>query len=157
MKNTPSVRKGKSLWGWGIAAVYTTFALSTLGFVAFTMTHRIELVAPDYYQQEIDYQQQIDRLKRSRNPQQQATCMLARDGKFIEVQFPAAIKGVQGRLHLYRPSDSRMDRSIDLAPDAENRQLIPAEKLTNGLWRIKLNWQTQGQSYFQEFTLITGR
>lgn len=157
MKIDPSTDNHQSLWGWGIAAVYAVFAASTLGFVAFTMTHRVELVAPDYYRQELNYEQQIARQRRASNLTQQVTCLLTHDQKNIELRFPAGMKEISGKMHLYRPSDSLMDYEIQIAPDAEGRQLVPADRLTRGLWRAKITWQSQKQEYYEEFTLMMNR
>src|SRR5581483_9870995 len=115
----------KSLWGYGIAAVYSIFALATLGVVAFSLTQKVE----------------------------QVTCQLTTDGRFIEARFPAALTDVRGTLTLYRPSDSSLDREVTLAPDAGGRQLIPADKLAKGYWRAKLHWQSGGRGYYNEYSL----
>lgn len=143
----------KSFWGYGIAIVYSVFALATIGFAAFTMTQKVDLVAPDYYAQEISYEQQIQRLRNTTEIERQVKCELVGDGRVIEVSFPAALKNISGTLTLYRPSSSALDREVRLAPDASGQQRIPADKLQSGFWRAKLLWQADGQEYFREFML----
>ncbi|HZS03528.1 MAG TPA: FixH family protein [Blastocatellia bacterium] len=143
----------KSLWGYGIAAVYSIFALATLGVVAFSLTQKVELVSKDYYEKEVTCEQQIERLRQTNAMGQQVTCQLTTDGRFIEARFPAALTDVRGTLTLYRPSDSSLDREVTLAPDAGGRQLIPADKLAKGYWRAKLHWQSGGRGYYNEYSL----
>ena len=143
----------KSLWGWGIAAVYSLFALGTLGVVAFTMTQKVELVSQDYYASEVAYEQQIERMRNTSASEQQAVCELSRDGQFIEVSFPASMKDARGTLLLYRPSASALDRTISIAPDAQGAQRIPTGRMAPGLWRAKLLWKASGQEYYREYLL----
>ena len=40
-------------WGWRIGIIYTTFALSTIGFMIFSFTQKVDLVSPQYYADEL--------------------------------------------------------------------------------------------------------
>jgi hypothetical protein len=146
----------KSLWGYGIAAIYTIFALATLSFVAFTMTQKVELVAPDYYAQEVAYERQIHRERQTnelaQELAQQVTCELSADGQFIKLQFPPQA-AVRGTIHLYRPSESALDVQFALVPDADGTQTIPTAKLSKGLWRVKVTWSSEGREFYHEFKL----
>ncbi len=154
MSENKTEQPRKSLWGYGIAAVYTAFALGTLGVVALTMTQKVELVSNDYYQQEVAYEQQIERQRQTNKLVHDATCKLTADGKFIEIKFPSAMATAKGHLKLYRPSDSSLDREFEVTPDAGGTQLIAADKLTSGYWRVKLQWKWGGQSYYSEYLLM---
>jgi hypothetical protein len=143
----------KSLWGYGIAAVYTVFALATLSFVAFTMTQKVELVAPDYYAQEVAYERQINRERQTNELTQQITCELSADGQFIRLQVPPNLAAVRGTVHLYRPSESALDVTLPLAPDADGTQTISTAKLARGLWRVKVTWSSEGREFYHEFKL----
>jgi hypothetical protein len=146
-------RGKKSYWGWGIAAVYTAFALSTLGFVAFTMRHKVELVSKDYYAREVAYERQIQREREARAVADRVACSMTDDGRFIKLSFPAEQGKVRGTLTLYRPSDSALDREIKLDVDPSGAQLIPAGALARGRWRARLQWQAEGREFYKEFVL----
>ncbi len=143
----------KSLWGYGIAAVYTTFALATLSFVAFTMTQKVELVAPDYYAQEVAYEKQIQRLRQTQDEGHQITCELTADGQFIRLQMPPDMTTAQGTILLYRPSASALDREVKLNLDRNGRQMISTAQLSKGAWRVKLTWAHEGREFYREFWL----
>ena len=149
----PENKSRKSYWGYGIAAVYTVFALATLSFVAFTMTQKVELVAKDYYAQEVDYEQQINRVRQTKDLENQVTCNLSADGKFIQLQLPPKTGAVQGTILLYRPSESALDIELKLAPDDDGIQYILTEKLVRGVWRVKVTWSLAGREYYNEFTV----
>ncbi|HEX4946519.1 MAG TPA: FixH family protein [Blastocatellia bacterium] len=146
-------KPGKSLWGYGVTAVYTIFALATLGFVAFTMTQKVDLVAPDYYAQEIAYEGQINRLRQTQDLAQQITCTLTPDRQFIQLQMPPQTTGARGRILLYRPSSSALDWELELAPQPDGTQNIPTAKLPKGAWRVKVTWSHEGREFYNEFLL----
>ena len=143
--------KGKSMWGWGVGAVYTVFALGTLGVVAFTMTQRIDLVSEDYYQKELKYEQQIDRTRNTTDLQNQLTCETVDNGQAIKLQFPAGMREVKGSVLLYRPSISGMDRELEIKVDAAGTQVIPVARLKPGYWKAKVTWSSEGREYYNEF------
>ncbi|MBS1809984.1 MAG: FixH family protein [Acidobacteria bacterium] len=154
MDTKPEETKPKSLWGYGIAAVYTVFALSTLGIVAFTMTQKIELVSPDYYAKEVKYEQQINRQRQTNALEQPVTCVLSEDGQSVKLQFPAQSANVQGTILFYRPSDSARDQEFAIALSADSSQTIPTAKLAKGLWRVKVTWSSDGRDFYNEFIVM---
>jgi hypothetical protein len=143
----------KSYWGWGVAAVYTAFALSTLGFVALTMRHKVDLVSKDYYAREVAYERQIQRERETLAVEDRVACFVTDGGRFIKLSFPVEQGRVRGTLTLYRPSDSALDREIKLDVDASGAQLIPAGALAKGRWRAKVQWQAEGREFYKEFVL----
>ncbi len=148
----PENQSRQSAWGYGIAAVYTIFAVATLSFVAFTMTQKVELVAPDYYAQEVGYEQQLNRLRQTKELAAQLTCDLSAEGKFIRLQLPANMASVRGKITLYRPSDSTLDQHLEFNPDAQGSQKISTAQLARGVWRVKVMWSYAGREYYNEFT-----
>ena len=153
MANEKKDNSRKSFWGYGIAAVYTIFAVATLSFVAFTMTQKIELVAPDYYTKEIGYEQQINRERQSNALIQKITCQLSQDNQYIKVQFPNKHTAVEGTIKLYRPSESLLDFNLPVEPDEEGLQLFSTAKMARGAWRVKISWAAEGREFYNEFLL----
>ncbi len=149
----PTKKSRQSLWGYGIAVVYTVFAVATLSFVAFTMTHKVELVSKDYYAQEVAYEKQIQRVRQTKQWTPEIACALSTDGKFIRLQMPAQTAAVQGTILLYYPADSALDRDLELALNKDGIQSIPTAKLARGLWRVKVTWSLGGREFYNEFTV----
>ena len=50
-------------WGKGIFIFYSLFVVAILSVVYFAFTQEVNLVSEDYYQQEIAYESQIERIK----------------------------------------------------------------------------------------------
>lgn len=136
-------------WGHGIAMVYGTFALATVGFVVFAMDQRVDLVSDDYYARSItlDARRAAEANARGLG---EAFAITTRDTT-IDVQWPAAARdGASGTLTLYRPSDARADRTAAMAPDAAGHQQISLAGLAPGKWMLQVEWQSAGKTYYAE-------
>lgn len=145
----------KGNWAAGIVILYGGFAVFIVGFLVFASFQKVELVAPDYYEQEIRYEEQLERIRRTKGLPDGLTWSLA--ARELTVQFPETLRGktVSGTIVLYRASDASADRRIPVAIDANLRQIVPLHNLRTGHWRVKLEWKVDSQSYYDEenFTL----
>lgn len=144
----------KISWGIKIAAVYIIFVLLVLGTVIFSTTQDVNLVAEDYYQKEIAYQQQIDKLKRTSRLSEKVFVKL--DSKFLKIKMPADFKDkyVKGDLVLYRPSDNKQDFQTQLALNSNLEHTLSVENFEKGLWKLQLDWEADGLDYFHEQILM---
>jgi hypothetical protein len=145
-----------SLWGKGVWIIFAAFVVFMLGIVAFASFQRFDLVAPDYYAQQIDYQNQIDKETRTMALASQPTIEFRQRDRTLALAFggfdnPGAITG---SVRLFRPSNSSWDRTIELALDSLGMQSIPADKLPGGFWKVKLDWQANAQSYYLEQSIV---
>lgn len=52
-------------WGWRISILYSGFVVFMLFMVFKTTTVKDDLVTPDYYAKELEYQQHIDKQERA--------------------------------------------------------------------------------------------
>lgn len=142
----------KSRWGIGVFALYGGFVIFILICVGFASLQSFDLVEADYYQKGIDYQQQIDRLNRTATSGGSPTISYDPSQNGIVVTFPASVRAetLHGSVTLFRPSNAQWDRTIPLNIASDNRQVIAADSLANGRWRIKVNWRVGDTSYFAE-------
>ena len=137
-------------WGYRIVVAYLVFVL-ILGVMAYkSFSTKVNLVAPDYYRQELAYQQQIDKIVNTAALEQPVTIELIAEDEMMEVTFPADLEGLTGTITLYRPSNAQMDRVWVLQTDEQNQQRIPVGELPRGLWKVKLEWQAQDKPYYQQ-------
>lgn len=130
------------------------FMVSIIAVVWYTMTLDVNLVAEDYYQQELAYEEQITRLKNTDSLENKPKFEKSSDGKLIVLTFPSELNPSKGEITLYRPSDFSKDRRFPLNLDDANQQGFVSESLQSGLWRAKLTWEAEGKSYFQEFVIV---
>lgn len=151
MNHSNQVRpNSRSYWPVAIAAFFTVAIIGCVSFVAFCILNPTDLVAADYYEQEVRYQGHLERLERTRTVSGATSVQHNPDLKTVTVQLPVGhLNSLKdGTIHLYRPSAASLDQRIVLQPDANGRQSIDASRLTPGLWRIRVSWSADGQEYF---------
>src|SRR5689334_7982124 len=109
MQTTTSARNP---WPIVITAFFVVFFCGLVSFIVFASTQHVDLVRADYYEQEIRYQQQLDRVKRTAQMGPQVAVTYNQSQKQLTVQLPQNhVKASTGQIHLYRPSDARLDRA----------------------------------------------
>ncbi|MDB6059069.1 MAG: nitrogen fixation protein FixH [Verrucomicrobiales bacterium] len=138
-------------WPIVITVYFVAFFAFVVCFIVFASRQHVDLVRTDYYEAEIKFQQQIDRVERSRPVDAQVAVSYDLQSAKLTVQLPSdSRKGAFGRIELYRPSDSRQDKNIKLAADQNGKQQIDVRDLKGGLWKVRVSWTSSGQEYFIE-------
>ncbi len=138
-------------WGWGIATVYTVFAVATIAFVVFSFTQTVELVTPDYYERELAYDEHARRVQNAAALVQPVRVDMDASTQRLFVLFP--MKPSAGSVLLYRPSASGLDRRYDLVCDAESRMRIDVRDLPRGEWRVQVTWDSGSTALYHECTI----
>lgn len=136
-------------WGWRVSAVYTAFALATIGFMIFSFTQRVDLVRTDYYANELQYDAFMNAQKNTEVLSQKTK--LKREGNTLQVILPSVPD--KGSIQLYRPSGSNKDQVFSINPGV-NQQTISIAGLQNGLWIVKINWTTKEKAFYYEQRVI---
>ena len=134
-------------WPTVIVAFITAVFLAVVAFIFFTRGHQVELVTPDYYAQEIKYQDHIDAVRRAQQFPA-GSVLQVRDGQAI-IAIPN-FTGATGSLHLYRASDARLDQHLPLTLDAAGKQVVDLSTLAKGPWRFSLMWTVSNETFLVE-------
>ena len=136
-------------WGWRIALFYGTFVVFMIGMVIMSFRQDFDLVADDYYEQEIAYQGRIDQLTNAKDDQQKVKVSNA-DG-MIKLSFASPAEEV--KVHFFRPSDDTMDLKVEEA-SVESELSVPVGKFSKGKYLVNVQWNNNGKTYFQENDLF---
>lgn len=139
-------------WPIGIAAFLFVFVSCVAAFITFAVRQKMDLVRPDYYEEEIRYQVQFDRVARTRALGKAAQLVADTTRREMRVAIPATHVGglTQGTIQFYRPSDAGQDRVIALKPGSDGSQVESMRDLGAGLWRARVRWAAGGQEYSME-------
>jgi hypothetical protein len=141
-------------WGVAIAAVYTTFATSTIGFVAFAISCPVDLVSADYYARSLNHDDHLAAIARARALGPTLQCTLFEDGRTLRLGLPRELaRAASGSVRLYRPSDGRADRTTPLRLGANGSQQLSLDGLARGRWTLQLEWRAHGLTYYHERSL----
>ena len=149
------VSEPTSLWPYSIIATFVVFISALAAYVTFACSNDVELVAADYYQQEIEYEQQMDRLKRTQTLADQVKVIQIPGSKQPKLQLPQshATPEMTGKVQFYYPADGREDQHFPLKLTPEGIQAFNLNDLQRGFWRMKVRWTNAGEEYHfeQEF------
>jgi len=152
------MKTSRNLWPLGIIVTFALFFAGTVGLVVMACSQKVDLVSTDYYEQELKFQGRIDRVERTRHAATQATVTYDAAARCITVSLPADQAGheVSGRIELYRPSASGLDRAVKLEPDTKVIQRVDASGLVPGLWKVRVSWTVENQDYFLDQKVVVG-
>jgi len=148
----------KSRWGYGIAALYGGFVVFMISIVVYATTVKFDLVADDYYAQEIDYQVTIDAKTRAAELGVQPAVMYQTDAAEVSVVFPQEyVADVSGGIVTFlRQSNSSSDTSVIIGPHPQAAANLPAAALYPGMWRVVISWKMNHKLYITESPLFIG-
>lgn len=151
-----TTRTGRSPWPYAIAGYFALAIIGIAIFITWAVKQNMDLVRADYYEHEILFQKQIDAANRSRAFGSELAITYDSHDSLVRVRLPAAHVGGRftGNAHLYRPSDAKLDRSVELKPDRAGKQIIDAANLAPGLWKVRLDWTANGEAFVFERTII---
>lgn len=148
-------RQGRSPWGWGIAAVYTAFALTMLAFVVYSTTQRVDLVSVDYYEQGQKHQSILDQSLRTKQSGKTPSVAYNSARQELSLCFDSTTDTTaRGTIVLFRPSASGLDQSFNLQLDSDHCFRMPHLSLLAGYWRVKIAWSCNGSNYYSDQPLM---
>jgi hypothetical protein len=134
-------------WGHKIIIVFVLFAIGILTMVTKSMRTRIDLVTPDYYGEELKYQQVIDGRKQAMNLS--SPVIISQEEHTITLAFPKEMQDIPltGKVLFYRASDSGQDVTV---PVKSALLILSKDRLHRGSYKVQMQWEANGKKYFQE-------
>jgi hypothetical protein len=114
-----------------------------------------DLVSEDYYSQELDYQQVIEKSKRAGNLEQNIQWVSEEQG--IKIIYPSGLTGIRGKINLFRPSDKELDFEVEIKQDTSNSQIIPIADLHRGKYILQIDWNHNDVDYFTEGVVFVSK
>jgi nitrogen fixation protein FixH len=154
--NCSTVKSSRNPWPCAIIAWFALFISAMAAWMTVAMRQQMDLVRSDYYEEEVRFQRQLDRLNRTAPIRNEISIRHDRALSVVTLRLPNAHLSPQpsGRIHFYRPSDAALDFEIPLAVDAAGLQCIGTQALRGGLWKIRAQWNTAGHDYFFEEGIV---
>ncbi|MGJ5641185.1 FixH family protein [Formosa sp. S-31] len=143
-------------WGTGIVIAFACFITFIMYFVITMITddkYDHDLVVEDYYKQELNFQNDINKEKNSRSLVEDITYVHNSDG--VLLKFPAQMSDndVSGTISMYRPSNKALDFNLPLQIK-DHSFLIPKERLVEGRWNLKVDWNYKNTNYLYKQLIV---
>ena len=145
------------LWGnWGLwlTVFIVLFIIGNIVVLVVISSERFDLVEENYYENELKYQEKIDKISRTQKLKEQIA-ISKNDDKLI-INYPDDFSGktVEGKIFFYRPSDKRLDFVRTIKINKYNKQEIKDNNIARGVWVIKVDLEVDGKGYYSEQEII---
>jgi hypothetical protein len=134
-------------WGKGIIIAFALFAIFIGVLVTVCVKQDISLVSKDYYQEELSYQQQIERIANTEALAIKPNLRITNHQ--LEIDFNLLNSIENGELKLFRPSDSSLDKKFEVNTDG-TVQRFDLSKLPAGMYKARMQWTMNQKEYFME-------
>lgn len=141
--------KFKISWPTGIIIAIASFVIFILSFVykvTFLPEYDHHLVSEDYYMDELNYQQEIDKQNKGLDLKENVT--LQKVAKGLLISFPSEFdySKITGSISFLRLSNEKIDfiQPIQLT---SNDLLIEDKNLVEGRWDVKIEWTVDSKTY----------
>lgn len=143
-------------WGWRIALLYVSFVVLIITLVIITFQFDVNLVAKDYYSQELMYQSQIDSNNNLQALDEKVTFNYKKTEAIMELQLPSESLSTdtKGIIQFFRPSDGKFDFQLTFDHRDGNILKYNTKEILAGYWRIKVSWNSEGKDYYYEEKVV---
>jgi hypothetical protein len=140
-------------WGVKITAVYIVFVMGIMYLVIQSSRQTVDLVTPDYYAEEIKYQERINQIRRAEALSSPIQHIL--NGQSLQIRFPSEFEGreISGTLLLYYPADSKKDLTVPIRTQANSMTLSIPDK-SSGMHILQVYWKSGTETYYFEEPLF---
>jgi len=136
-------------WGTGIVIAIIAFMSFIMYFVISMSTDNKfshDLVTDNYYQKELEFQDQIDATKNAKLLDEDVKIVKSEKG--LQIYFPKIFENeMEGKVFLYRPSNKQLDFEIPISI-TDNYLLVPEKSLLDGRWNISVKVTHNNKEYY---------
>lgn len=140
-------------WGYKILLVYAVFVIGIVFMVYSASAKKIDLVTPDYYEQELKYQQTIDAARRANRLSGSTVCEVKDDSLLVFLPVEMQGRRVAATVLLYCIANK--DRDLIKSYDTETAVLkLKLPEVNKGMHDIKINWMADDSTYYHEQKIL---
>ncbi|WMI69893.1 FixH family protein [Mangrovimonas sp. YM274] len=142
-------------WGTGIVIAFIAFMSFILYFVIMMSKDRNDhhLVTEDYYQQELQFQNDIDKLNNAKSLESNLRWQKTDSGMLISFPENLQAQKITGNIELYRPSNKHLDYKAPIKL-TNHSLLIPNDHLLEGRWDIRVDWSYEDNAYLYKQQIV---
>ena len=136
-------------WGIGITVLYTGFVAMILVLVSMSIGQKIDLATEHYYEEELGFQEKIDKKERSKALANPLKWTVGETGITINYPTDTDHETLTGEIKLYCPADKQRDRQFAILSENQT-QFIPTTHIPEGNYRLQIDWKNKNQTYWNE-------
>lgn len=139
-------------WGKSIVLAFVLFAAFIGVLVTVCVRQEISLVSKNYYQEELDFQAQMDRKRNTEALIDRPEIQVGED-RSLKITFAGFSQLEKGRLSLYSPADATQDKIFSLQPTSAADQVFSIANLKKGKYIARMTWTMHDKEFYYETTL----
>jgi hypothetical protein len=136
-------------WGKGLAIAMVGFMLFILYMVITLMSKGTDLESEDYYQKEIDFEQEISAISNMNGLKEKID--VSQNDDFVMVKFPEIEDMDSIEVMMFRPNNEKDDQFFILKNSKS--LLIPKSKLNMGIYEMDIQFKIKDKVYLQKETI----
>jgi hypothetical protein len=139
-------------WGHAAIAIPVTIVVvfTTVLILSMADKRKTELVTDDYYAKEIQFQDQLDRVKNALVFETDLSWVREGDFWVLGLKGDFESNPLEGVLKLYRPSDSKLDFELPIVLDSNYTQKVAHSKFVKGKYQLQVQWTVDGKECYLE-------
>lgn len=141
--------KFKLSWPVGIVIAIASFVIFILSFVykvTFLPEYDHHLVSEDYYKDELNYQQEIDKQNKGIDLEENVILKKVDTGLLISFPTEFDFSKISGTIFFQRLSNDKIDFKLPIELES-NDLLIKDAILVDGRWDVKIEWTVNNNTY----------
>ncbi len=135
-------------WGKSIVLVYLFFVVGIVYLVYKSSQQTIDLVDKNYYQKEIQFQNEIDATNKANK-----LGLIPKIKKIGNVEYliipDSSESKLHGLAHFYCPSNSKNDVMMELPLTTTGQWTLPSSQIKSSNYQVKVNWINESKDTFQ--------
>ncbi len=147
----------RNYWPLGIIAAFVLLISGLAVVVVIAETHRDTLVSENYYEQELNYQSQIDAAARAKEAGATLRFDAATGKLVITVPAQQLAQNFSGKIAFSRADSPKLDREFLLEPKRDGTQNLSVSEFTAGSWQARVTWNAAGKAYLLEEKIAVTR
>ncbi|MCO6501050.1 MAG: FixH family protein [Vicingus serpentipes] len=139
-------------WGAGAFIFFGAFVIFMFGLVYLASQQSHELVTENYYEKELAFKETLKKQEQTKKLTEQLSCNI-KENQLI-VKFPKEVtQPISGKLFFFKPSNEKNDQTIPFET-ATNEHIVDITTFSSGMYKLKIDWQTQEVAYFNEKVIV---
>jgi FixH len=140
----------KMNWGWNMAILYGAFVIGIMFMVIKARSEKVELVVPDYYNQELQYEKRIEATRNAQAHSGMVQTIQMSNMLIVTLPPECLEQNANGNMKIYCPADMQFDKVYDLSLDSLSSQSLDVSDVRKGINILKVQWSMNGKEYYNE-------
>ena len=124
--------------------------------VYISVNTEFSLVADNYYEQEINYESQLQRIRNYNALELKPEFNFDRNAHIISLAFDSELAESikNGEVVFFRSSGAKFDKNFDLELNDNSAFEVDTKSFIKGAWTLQLKWADKDQEYYKEIKFV---